>query len=537
MTNSVSEPGSPSLAPGEAQDTASSAGCEQARNPLAPAVPSVVPTNPVLLQAFAWDLTADSSHWRLLADNAQLLADAGVTSVWLPPAYKGQGGVEDVGYGVYDRYDLGEFDQKGSVPTKYGTKDEYLAAVSALHRAGISVLADVVLNHMMGGDESETVRATEVDPCNRNHRLGEPHEITAWTRYTFPGRAGAYSDFTWDASCFRGADWDQDTQRSALWLFEGKEWATQVSNEYGNYDYLMGTDVDTSEPEVAAELARWGEWFVRTTGVDGLRLDAVKHIDRGFLTRWLPALRQAACRPLPTVGEYWSGDLGELQAYLGEQPVMSLFDVPLHFHLHAASCSDGQVDLSRLFEGTLVGTDPQHAVTFVENHDTQPRQSLASPVESWFKPSAYALILLRAQGLPCVFWGDLFGTPETGDLPAVVELPLLLAVRRTLAHGPQHDFLDSPDVIGFTREGDAAHPGSGLAVLLSDRRHATKWMEVGAAHAGEEWICVLGGHGTVVVNQDGWLEATVGDGGLSVYVPAAAEPVLEREGRRLLRQR
>ena len=139
------------------------------------------------------------------------------------------------------------------------------------------------------------------------------------------------------------------------------------------------------------------------------------------------------------MGEYWSEDLAELRGYLGDEPVMSLFDVPLHFHLHAAATSDGNVDLSRLFEGTLVDADPAHAVTFVENHDTQPRQALASTILPWFKPSAYALILLREAGIPCVFWGDLFGTPETGDLPAVTELPLLMAARRLLAHGPQHD--------------------------------------------------------------------------------------------------
>ena len=42
--------------------------------------------------------------------------------LWLPPAYKGVGGKNDNGYGVYDLYDLGEFNQKGSIETKYGTK-------------------------------------------------------------------------------------------------------------------------------------------------------------------------------------------------------------------------------------------------------------------------------------------------------------------------------------------------------------------------------------------------------------------------------
>ena len=50
---------------------------------------------------------------------------SGITDVWLPPAYKAASGKQDAGYGVYDLYDLGEFDQKGSIETKYGTKDEY----------------------------------------------------------------------------------------------------------------------------------------------------------------------------------------------------------------------------------------------------------------------------------------------------------------------------------------------------------------------------------------------------------------------------
>lgn len=48
-----------------------------------------------------------------------------------------------MGYGVYDMFDLGEFDQKGSVRTKYGTKDEYVAAIQAAKEAGVRVYADV----------------------------------------------------------------------------------------------------------------------------------------------------------------------------------------------------------------------------------------------------------------------------------------------------------------------------------------------------------------------------------------------------------
>ena len=478
---------------------------------------------PLILQAFAWDMRADASHWRYLAAHASAIADLGVSVVWLPPAYKGKGGIRDVGYGVYDLYDLGEFDQKGTVPTKYGTKDEYLAAIDALHAEGVGVAADIVLNHRMGADASEKVLATPIDPEDRRKETGPPEVIEAWTRFTFPGRAGAYSDFTWDWTCFHGIDWDAATGRKGLWLFDGKQWNDNVTAELGNYDYLMGCDVHVTDPAVSAELDRWGRWYVETTGVDALRLDAVKHVGSDFYARWLAELRASTGRALPAVGEYWNGDVTELERYLAAVPDIMLFDVPLHYRLHEASTCDGNVDLSRLWEGTLTKSHPSRSVTFVENHDTQPGQSLASTVAPWFKAAAYALILLTEAGIPCVFWGDLLGTPETGDLPAVRELPTLMAIRSRAATGPQHDAFDDPDVVGFTREGREETPGSGCAVIVSDRRGANKTLYVGRHHAGQEWQCIIGGHPAVRIGEDGTLAGVVSDGGLSVYVPRVRE--------------
>ena len=207
--------------------------------------------------------------------------------------------------------------------------------------------ADIVLNHRMGADATEMVRATPINQQDRHQVIGEPEMIEAWTRFTFPGRGGAYSDFTWDWTCFHGIDWDQATRRKGLWLFEGKHWNESVNTEFGNFDYLMGCDVHVTDPRVSEELDRWGRWYVETTGVDALRLDAVKHVGSDFYARWLEDLRTSTGRLLPAVGEYWSGDVRELEAYLHEVPNAMLFDVPLHYHLHQASVSDGNVDLSR----------------------------------------------------------------------------------------------------------------------------------------------------------------------------------------------
>ena len=111
--------------------------------------------NQTIMQYFEWYLPSDSTLWNKVTKDSSHISNLGVTHIWLPPAYKGQSGTTDVGYGVYDLYDLGEFNQKGSIPTKYGTKDEYLNAIRNLKDNNIKVLADIVLNHKLGADELE----------------------------------------------------------------------------------------------------------------------------------------------------------------------------------------------------------------------------------------------------------------------------------------------------------------------------------------------------------------------------------------------
>lgn len=145
--------------------------------------------NGLMIQYFEWNISNDGKHWENLKNDAAHLKEIGVSAVWLPPAYKGTSSF-DVGYGAYDLWDLGEFDQKGTVRTKYGTKQELLEAIEELHKYGINVYLDVVLNHKGGADETEKFLAIEVDPSDRTKEISEPYEIEGWTKFTFPGRGG-----------------------------------------------------------------------------------------------------------------------------------------------------------------------------------------------------------------------------------------------------------------------------------------------------------------------------------------------------------
>jgi alpha-amylase len=172
----------------------------------------------------------------------------------------------------------------------------------------------------------------------------------------------------------------------------------------------MGADLDFEHKDVRDEVIRWGKWYLDTTGADGFRLDAIKHISTWFFREWIDAMREHTGKNLFVVGEYWANNLPVLHWYINELwGKVSVFDVPLHYNFHIASRLGGYYNMQDILKGTLMQERPTNAVTLVDNHDSQPLQALESPVEDWFKPLAYAIILLRQQGYPCVFYADYYG--------------------------------------------------------------------------------------------------------------------------------
>lgn len=481
--------------------------------------------NGTMMQYFHWYIPADGTLWEEVKNKAADLAKAGFTALWLPPAYKGQGGGYDVGYGVYDLFDLGEFDQKGSIRTKYGTREQLIAAVKAVQNAGMQAYADVVLNHKDGGDNPETVKALPFRTDNRNYPSGDWQQIEIYTNFTFPGRSGKHSSMEWHWWHFDAVNHRKDRlgDNSTVYLLEGKNFDNFVDLEKGNYSFLMACDLDMEQEQVRGELKYWGEWFLDTTGVDGFRLDAIKHIPTWFYKDWLNHVRHHAQQNLFSVGEYWSDNIAALHWYISAtEGKMSLFDVPLHYNFHRASKLGGYYDMRHILNGTLMQQQPALAVTFVENHDSQPLQSLESVVESWFKPLAYAIILLRREGYPCVFYADYYGA-HYKDKGHEIWLDShrwlidkFLHARQNYAYGNQYDYFDDQNIIGWTRLGNPEHPKA-MAVLMSDGPSGSKWMEVGKRNA---IFHDLTEHikEPVHTNGDGWAEFRCNGGSVSVWL-------------------
>ncbi|THC98303.1 hypothetical protein EYZ11_002236 [Aspergillus tanneri] len=486
------------------------------------------------MQAFEWHIPNDQGHWRRLKQALPDLKAIGIDNLWIPPGCKAMHPAGN-GYDIYDLYDLGEFDQKGSRATKWGTKEELQSlAVCAQHHE-IGIYWDAVLNHKAGADSTERFMAVKVDPQRTFASI-----LIRWVGFDFPGRGGLYSPMKYHSRHFSGVDWDQRRRKNAIYKIVGpnKDWANDVSKENGNYDYLMFADLDHSDPDVQKDILDWAIWIGSQLRLRGMRLDAVKHYSASFQARFIDHLREAFGPNYFIVGEYWKGEVEPLLEYLDiTNHRISLFDAPLVERFSSVSRTR-YGDLRGIFDGTLVKTQPAHAVTFVMNHDT-------APIAPFFKPLAYALILLREKGYPCVFYGDLYGIGADVEHPmtpsCLGRLPILTQARKLYAYGEQHDYFDRPNCVGssitrliqfgvsfliiagFVRYGNFHHP-SGLACIMSNADASKKRMYVGRWHAKERWTDLLEWHTkTVVIDKTGYGVFPVAAMSVGVWVNSAAK--------------
>ncbi|GAA5867184.1 hypothetical protein JCM8547_006268 [Rhodosporidiobolus lusitaniae] len=458
------------------------------------ATSSASASNPVILQSYNWYTEGGGTLYTTLEEKAAELAEMGITMVWLPPATKAGGGSGSVGYDIYDLWDLGEFDQKGSTATKWGTKDELVSLISTFNSQNITTLLDAVLNQKTSADDTETFKATQVSSTDRLETTSDLHEIEGQTVFKFDGRGGKYSTLQWNYTHFTGVAYDVATDTSGVFLIEGKEWSTEVSTENGNYDFLIFDDVCYANQEVRDDILAWGKWVLQETGAGGFRLDAMKHYNASFAGEFLRTVRSSTSgSDFFAVGEYWSGSPSEIEAYLDDFTGgdLHMFDAPLHYNFYNAANDGTGFDLSTILDDSLVASRPNNSVTFVDNHDTQPTQGLESWVTATFKPLAYALILLREGGVPTVFAGDLWGIDTDEPVEAMSQLSDFVKARKWFGYGSTTDYFDDASTVGWVRSGDANHDP--VAVLMSiGTEEGSKKMQVAGAEEGEVYTDLLG---------------------------------------------
>ena len=374
----------------------------------------------VMMQAFYWDVPVDEqakdgSWWNHLREMAPELKKAGISSLWTPIPAKGNWGIYDSGYGIYDHYDLGNYDQKGSVETRYGSRAELERMIATMHEAGIKVYSDVVLNHLYGGDEN--FEANPVVTAYVKAGRGEPYpesdirwvDSVAHTRthLFFPKHTGeGEPNYEWHYQHFHPSsatdsltDFADDVMRPNTKFF--------------------GNDLDTYDEEVQQRLCAWGKWLKGTIGFDGFRLDFVRGLQPEFVSRWVKSLPLHDGHQPFIVCEYWAANGQYIKEWVDSVAKggadVHAFDFPLKFTLtDMCNKSGDEFDMSLLAHAGMIRNNTGFAlpadnvVTFVDNHDTGKEH------DKWLTRDfamAYAYILTH-EGTPCVFYPHFYAITQ-----------------------------------------------------------------------------------------------------------------------------
>lgn len=438
----------------------------------------------VMLQAFYWDCPALESRehkwWVEIKNRIPALQQVGFTALWLPPASKAAWW-KSMGYDPYDYYDLGEFNQKGGVPTWYGSKAELLDLIEAAHNHGMQVYADLVFNHNSGADTEEQ------NPIDDKMR---------WTQFEPKS-----SKFARDWTCFHPSGYEQWDDA----VFEGMP------------------DLCHRNPRVYTELIKYARWLLETIGFDGFRYDMVKGYG-GWMVRSIQELRairdSRAFKPYG-VGECWDSDrtigdwLNEANAW-SDNPV-SAFDFPLRSRLRDLCGSYGfSLRNLRPQPGTLLHDRAAETVTFVENHDIVRTDPIIND-----KMFAYAFILTH-EGYPCVFWQDYFNW-NLGQEGNQSGIAALVQVHEKYASGATRTLYVDDDLYVMQRDGNGAQRG--LVLVLNNRGTwngawvQTRWTDTQLSP--EAWR----GNSNDGVPMDkrtdssGWTELWAPPRGYAIYIP------------------
>ena len=250
-----------------------------------------------------------NTGWNEIALKMPELAEAGYGAIWVPPPTKGSGGLS-VGYDMFDPFDLGSKDQRGSVSTRYGTEAEFLRLIETAHRFGIRVYLDTIVNHR-AFDVPGFNEVTPVDiypglvPEDFHLRITQDGFYRKWDN------TRNYND-AWQVQHLGLADLADIAQEPGVTnenfgLTEGSTapkikfvrdpqhpdyYCYLPDGTYVGFGPTNGITAATlaANPNFYGEyvqvyLNRSGRWLIDRTKADGLRLDAVKHVRADFFWR------------------------------------------------------------------------------------------------------------------------------------------------------------------------------------------------------------------------------------------------------------
>ncbi|MFP6670463.1 MAG: Ig-like domain-containing protein, partial [Pirellulaceae bacterium] len=470
------------------------------------------------------------SSYDTIEQRAPDLFMAGYGAVWTPPPSRGDTSDLTVGYDVYDRFDLGY----AGKPTLYGTETGLTTMIETLHAAGLDSHVDFVMNHngystsategfyeaggypglaitlptdidgdfhsaFWGGDEYERLAGLIDIAHEKNHQFirnpvdpNDSRNIRAGTTPAF-GRLANVPDPA-------NRRFYPDEGHNTMYVYDPKTGEADIPVHQFNLDNPLAGDATVEN--ATGYLMRNAQWLIQVVGVDGLRIDAGKHV-QGFTLDFLDRavyrqnprqLLDGSTKHVFTYSEVYDADPAVLHPHVKKDinPAdpgriggnRDTLDFKLYFALkenleHGTQPGWDNWDSNRgawyQIKDAALDTSPANGqgdtlhngnagVTFVQSHDVYKPYQLENV--------AYAYTLMMPGNTVVYFNGKEFGDnrdfPKAGRADALSvadgsDLTRILKARTTHGRGNYAErWVDSDGLFSFERESSAV-------TLLSNR--------------------------------------------------------------------
>ncbi|CAL9398508.1 Glycogen debranching enzyme [Streptomyces sp. enrichment culture] len=406
-----------------------------------------------------------------LTQRLDYIKGLGTTAIWLAPIFKNQpvqGEGENASAG-YHGYWITDFTQ---VDPHFGTNADLERLIDQAHAKGMKVFFDVITNHT-------------ADVVDYKEKSYEYLSKGAFPYLTKDGRPFDDADYADGKRPFPKTDpdsfprtpvvpADKKNLKVPAWLndpsmYHNRGDSTFAGESSTHGDFVGLDDLWTERPEVVEGMEKIYQRWVRDFGIDGFRIDTVKHVNTEFWTQWATALDEYAAErgrdDFFMFGEVYSSDTDITSHYVREGRLDATLDFPFQEAARQYASQGGSArKLAALFgDDHKYTTDKANAyesVNFLGNHDMgrfgaflKQDNAGASDAELVKRYALANELMFLSRGNPVVYYGDEQGfTGPGGDKDA----------RQTLFASKTADYLDD-DQLGTDRTHaadayDPAHP-------------------------------------------------------------------------------
>ncbi len=367
-----------------------------------------------------------------LLDRIDYIRGLGTTAIWLTPSFKNKAvQLEDGPSAGYHGYWITDFTQ---IDPHLGTNADLRALVDAAHARGMKVFFDIITNHTAdvigyeGGARRPYV-SKDVEPYRT--ASGTPFDDRDYAGGSFFPPLSTTVSFPYTPTLDPGEtmlkfpDWLNDVT-----LYHNRGDTTFVGEDSYYGDFFGLDDLFTEHPRVVRGMIDIYKTWIRNMGIDGFRIDTMKHVNDEFWQAFAPEVleyaRRQGKREFFMFGEVFDTTKSFTSHFTTHDEVQAVIDFPFQAAAqNFAARSTNTNALRDFFAGDDWYTDPDSNVyqlpTFLGNHDmgrigmfVSQANSGATDAELVARDRLAHELMYLSRGNPVIYYGDEQGFTGTG---------------------------------------------------------------------------------------------------------------------------